>query len=41
MDTVESALDHSRLERLIEVGRGLVAERNPETVIERALAAAL
>ncbi len=41
MEAVDSTLDQERLERLIEVGRALVAERNPETVIELALSAAL
>ena len=40
METVESELDQERLERLIEVGRGLVTEMDPELVINRALAAA-
>lgn len=40
METVESELDQERLERLIEVGRGLVTEMDPELVISRALAAA-
>ncbi len=40
METVESELGQDRLGRLIEVGRGLVTERDPEIVIRRALTAA-
>ena len=41
MEAVDSTLGQEQLERLIEVGRALVAERNPETVIDLALSAAL
>ena len=40
MEAVESSLDQERLERLIEVGRGLVTERDAEVVIRCALNAA-
>jgi signal transduction histidine kinase len=40
MQTAESALDQARLERLVEVARGLVTERDPEVVIAHALTAA-
>lgn len=40
MGTVESTLDESKLKRLIEVGRSLVTELDPEAVISEALSAA-
>lgn len=40
MEDRRPQLDEARLERLIEVGRGLVTELNPDTVIEEALGAA-
>ena len=40
MEAVEADLGQERLERLIEVGRGLVTERDPDIVIRRALVAA-
>jgi signal transduction histidine kinase len=40
MKASESLLDKDRLERLIEVGRSLVTERDPDTVIQNALRAA-
>ena len=40
MEAAESKLDENRLERLIEVGRSLVTERDPEAVIQNALRAA-
>jgi signal transduction histidine kinase len=40
MGTAESTMDESRLERLIEVGRSLVTELDPEAVIVEALRAA-
>jgi signal transduction histidine kinase len=40
MGTTESTLDETRLERLIEVGRSLVTELDPEAVIAQALSVA-
>jgi signal transduction histidine kinase len=40
VEATSSVLDENRLERLIEVGRSLVTERDPETVIQDALRAA-
>jgi signal transduction histidine kinase len=40
MGTAESTLDEGRLERLIEVGRSLVGEMDPDAVIVEALRAA-
>ena len=40
MESTRTALDESRLERLIEVGRSLVTERDPDAVIQNALRAA-
>lgn len=40
MEGAESGLDEGRLGRLIEVGRSLVTERDPEAVIQNALRAA-
>lgn len=40
MDSLRPELGETRLQRLIEVGRGLVTELNPEIVIDEALEAA-
>lgn len=40
MDSLRAELGETRLQRLIEVGRGLVTEHDPEVVIDEALGAA-